>query len=120
MKLRGAKPPREHIDPLTLAVRVVIMLTLCSCLALVALGVCIGLAITARGHDYYSSECCDEADCHVIDSARVERVPEGYLLDHRWLFTFKDVKHSPDGKFSSCAPDPDVRPRCLYVPPDGA
>lgn len=72
----------------------------------------------APGHHFYSVGCCDDEDCHPIASERVNHTQAGYLVDGRWLFGFKEVKVAPDGQFHLCDPFPEVKPRCLYVPPN--
>ncbi len=87
---------------------------------------CLGAAIAlvpmqraAWPHEFYSVECCyAEQDCHPIDAKRVTPIPGGWMLDGRWAYQKSEIKFSPDGRFHACDPVPNVKPRCLYVPPE--
>lgn len=85
---------------------------------LVLIGLLI-FAFTGRplAHDFYSIVCCDDKDCHPIDEKRVRHMGSDYLVDNKWIFSASEVKYSPDSKYHLCDPTPDIKPRCLYIPP---
>ena len=75
----------------------------------------------ARAHDTgkgwsYPWECCSDRDCEEISAARVRPVQGGYLIDGKFQVAQADVRHSPDGRYHACFPQPDVM-KCFWAPP---
>ena len=78
----------------------------------------------ARAHEAmkgweYPVICCSGHDCTEISADRVKEAPGGYMVDGRFSVPHSEVKHSPDGRYHACFPNPDYL-RCLFIPPSGS
>jgi len=95
------------------------------CTAAIMFILFVGLLIKpARGHEamsgwQYPLECCAGYDCAEISADRVKEAPGGYLVDGKFRVAHSAVKHSPDGNYHACFPQPENL-RCLFVPPSGS
>jgi hypothetical protein len=87
-----------------------------------ALHVCllavIAPASSAAAHDWYPVDCCSGHDCAPLADGRVERRPDGYLIDGRWFFPNAEARRSLSGHYHSCEPSPGERPKCFFAPPE--
>lgn len=91
---------------------------------LLRLGVIILILIAvmapAVAHDWYPIDCCSGHDCDALPDSRVERKPDGYLVDGQYFFRNDEVRPSLSGRYHGCFPNPGERPKCFFAPPDGS
>lgn len=72
----------------------------------------------------YPFSCCSNFDCRMVEKAKVEERPEGYVISNTGEvigYTDTRIKHSPDGEYHWCsvAGEANSRTICLFVPPKG-
>ena len=67
----------------------------------------------------YPWECCSDKDCEEISETRAKPVQGGYLIDGKHHVPQSQVRHSPDGRYHACFPQPDVL-KCFWAPPSGS
>jgi len=72
-------------------------------------------AIAAQAHSWYPRECCGEGDCKIVDTPKMERKPEGYLINGQ-IVPFDRVRPSPDGEWHICSGQISSFIFCVFEP----
>lgn len=116
---RPAPKPYTWIDYFLIGVVTVI----CTAAMLFIFVVCL-LVKPVRAHEAmsgweYPTACCAGYDCAEIAESRVKEAPGGYVVDGKFHVAHSEVKHSPDGHYHACFPNPETL-RCLFIPPSGS
>lgn len=87
------------------------------------LGAFLCLLKAAGAHEWYPADCCSGHDCGPIADKRVTRTLQNdYVIDGKWLFARDDkttTRQSLSGRYHACFPDPNAKPKCIFVPPEG-
>lgn len=125
MTRRFADFSRPAIKPYTWVdyFLIFVVSVVCSAAFIAFMFVCL-LIRPAGAHDTgkgwaYPWECCSDKDCEEISATRARPVQGGYLIDGKHHVPQDQVRHSPDGRYHACFPQPDVL-KCFWAPPSGS
>jgi len=81
------------------------------------------MAGVSTAHEWYPADCRSGQDCGPIDDSRVTRtLQDDYVVDGKWIFARDDkatTRQSLSGRYHACFPDPNAKPKCIFVPPEG-